>query len=543
MLCKVYCACSKGLDVFTITVEVDVSSGISFYLVGLPDNAVKESQQRISCALSKYGYKIPGKKIIVNLAPANLKKEGSAFDLAIAIGIIQASEQVEFINPQKFLILGELALDGSLRAIKGALPIILHAKDEGFAGCILPYDSAIEGREIDNFTIFGADNLREVIEILKEPELAAHYLIKERFTKRAIEEARIGGDRYDNGGTKNSSSNSYNSTSASNSCSNFKFVKGQQMAKRGLEIAAAGGHNVIMVGSPGSGKTMMAKCLASILPPMSSEEAIETSKIYSVAGLFNAYNGLIRERPFREPHHTSTVQALAGSGLNGIPGEISLAHNGVLFLDEFAEFPRYAIEILRQPLEERVIQICRAKSRVCYPASFMLVAAMNPCPCGYLHEPNGRCRCSSSAITKYSAKISGPILDRIDIQLTVRPVGADIITASSVIEEGESSEVIAARVLEARELQLERFRNENFYTNANIPQSLLHKYCEVGERERKFLKKLVESSNLSARGYSRLLKISRTIADLDGKDFISLSHISQAMQFRVFTTGIVDVSL
>ena len=524
MLCRVYCACSKGLDVFTITVEVDVSGGISFFLVGLPDNAVKESQQRISCALARYGYKIPGKKIIINLAPANLKKEGSAFDLAIAIGIIQASEQIEFVNPQKFLILGELALDGSLRAISGALPIILHAKKEGFTGCILPYDSAIEGREIDDFTIFGADNLEEVIEILKEPELAVDYLVQERFMRRA--------------------KRAYSSTSKSSNyySSDFKYVKGQQMAKRGLEIAAAGGHNVIMVGSPGSGKTMMAKCLASILPTMSREEAIETSKIYSVAGLFNAYNGLIKERPFREPHHTSTVQALAGSGVHGMPGEISLAHNGVLFLDEFAEFPRYAIEILRQPLEERVIQICRAKSRVCYPASFMLVAAMNPCPCGYLHEPNGRCRCSSSAITKYSAKISGPILDRIDIQLTVKPVGADIITASPVAEHGESSETIAGRVLRAREIQLQRFKGESFYTNANIPQSQLNNYCGVGESERKFLKKLVESNNLSARGYSRLLKISRTIADLDGKDFISLSHISQAMQFRVFSAGIVDVN-
>ncbi|MEG1898948.1 MAG: YifB family Mg chelatase-like AAA ATPase [Bacteroidales bacterium] len=512
MLCKVFCACCKGLDAITVTVEVDVCDGISFFLVGLPDNAIKESQQRISSALLKYGYRIPGKRIVINLAPANIKKEGSAFDVAIAIGIISASQQITFNGLEDFLILGELALDGSLRPITGALPIALYAKECGYKGCIFPAQSAMEGAEIDGITIFGANNIGDVINILREPELAADKVVQYNYN------------------TKNS-----DVKYLTDNCKypyDFGDVRGQRLAKKGLEIAAAGGHNVIMVGSPGSGKTFMAKCLPSILPIMSKDEAIETSKIYSVAGLFIAKNGLIRERPFRQPHHTSTVQALAGSGVYGLPGEISLAHNGVLFLDEFAEFSRHTLEILRQPLEDRIIQICRARTRYCYPASFMLVAAMNPCPCGYLYDSKEQCTCSSSAIMRYSAKVSGPLMDRIDIQLNVAPVPAEDIVGGSDINE-EPSCIIAKRVEKARMLQLKRYANENFYTNAQIPPSLIRKYCKIGVPEMEYLKRVISQLNISARGYSRILKISRTIADLDGDDFISLSHISRAIQFKL----------
>lgn len=536
MLCKVFCACCRGLDPLTVTVEVDVCDGISFFLVGLPDNAVKESQQRISSALNRYGYRIPGKRIVINLAPANVKKEGSAFDVAIAMGIISASGQATFPNPEDFMILGELALDGSLRPVTGALPIILHARDCGFKGCILPAESAVEGAEIEGITVFAAENIGDVIDILKEPELAADKVVQYAWgeagadsgSKMPGSEVLVNGildpERVEAGREVVRKTEKY--------LYDFTDVRGQQMVKAGLEIAAAGGHNVIMVGSPGSGKTFMAKCVRSILPPMSTEEAIETSKIYSVAGLFPAGGGLIRERPFRQPHHTSTIQSLAGSGVYGLPGEISLAHNGVLFLDEFAEFSRSALEILRQPLEDRVIQICRARTRFCYPASFMLVAAMNPCPCGYLYDERVQCTCSSSAIMKYASKISGPLMDRIDIQLNVTPVLAEDLLGDNAVA-GEPSCVIAARVTKARDIQLKRYRGEGFYANAQIPPSLLQKYCKIGAAERSYLMRIVSQLNISARGYSRILKISRTIADLDGDDFISLRHISKAIQFKL----------
>lgn len=501
MLKKVYCASCKGLEVTTVTVEVEVSDGICFYLVGLADSAIKESQQRISSALNKFGYRIPGKKIIINLAPANLRKEGSGFDAAIAIGILSASGQIETQWSNDFLIMGELALDGSLRAIDGALPMAIHAAQEGFKGCILPKESAAECSEVEGITIFFADTLQDIIDILIAPDSASSRipLKREYFPKREWE--------YD-----------------------FADVKGQPFAKKGLEIAAAGNHNVILVGSPGCGKTFMAKCLPSILPPLEKMEAIETSKIYSVAGLLKSSGGLIRERPFRSPHHTSTLQALAGSV--GMPGEVSLAHNGVLFADEIAEFGRASLEILRQPLEDREIQVCRAKSRVCYPASFMLVAAMNPCPCGYLNDSKKNCRCSSSAIMKYTGKLSGPLMDRIDIQLNVKSVSPEDIVGLGKGRE-EPSSVIAKRVKTARDIQLERFKGENFYTNAQIPPGRLARYCAIGNKEQVFLKTFIARQGISARGYSRILKISRTIADLDGKDFISLEHISKAVQLKL----------
>lgn len=505
MLKKVYCASCKGLEVTTVTVEVDVSDGICFYLVGLADSAIRESQQRISSALNKFGYRIPGKKIIINLAPANLRKEGSAFDAAIAIGILSASGQIETEWTNDFMIMGELALDGSLRAIDGALPMAIHAAQQGFKGCILPKESAAECSDVDGITIFYAETLKDVIDILLAPDSASSRIpLKREYIPKQHWD-------YD-----------------------FGDVKGQPFAKKGLEIAAAGNHNAILVGSPGCGKTFMAKCLPSILPPLEKMEAIETSKIYSVAGLLKSSGGLIRERPFRSPHHTSTIQALAGSV--GMPGEVSLAHNGVLFADEIAEFGRASLEILRQPLEDREIQVCRARSRVCYPASFMLVAAMNPCPCGYLNDPKKNCTCSSSAIMKYTGKLSGPLMDRIDIQLNVRNVAPNEIVGLGKGDE-EPSRVIARRVKMAREIQHARFKGENFYTNAQIPPGKLAKYCAIGEKEQIFLKRFIARQGISARGYSRILKISRTIADLDGKDFISLEHISKAVQLKLDING------
>ena len=377
----------------------------------------------------------------------------------------------------------------------------LHAAAQGFKGCILPWESAAECSDIDGLTVFAARHLGDVINILSSPETAHSYIpLKRQYMPNREWE-------YD-----------------------FSHVKGQHLAKKGLEIAAAGNHNALLVGSPGCGKTLMAKCLPSILPPLSKNEAMETSTIYSVAGLLKNNGGLILERPFRSPHHTSTLQALAGS--LGMPGEVSLAHNGVLFADEIAEFGRASLEILRQPLEDCQIQVCRASTRVCYPASFMLIAAMNPCPCGYLNDPKKNCTCSSSAIMKYAGKLSGPLLDRIDIQLNLKNVPPDDIVGLSAKEE-EPSRLIAERVKRAREIQLERFKNENFYTNSRIPAGKLAKYCKIGEKEQAFLKTYISRQGISARGYSRILKISRTIADLDGKDFISLEHISKAIQLRL----------
>ena len=506
MLRKVYCASCRGLEVTTVTVEVEVTDGICFYLVGLADNAVKESQQRIGAALGRYGYRIPGKKIVINMAPANLRKEGSAFDAAIAIGIAAASGQFESDWLDEFLILGELALDGSLRGVNGALPIAVHAAQEGFKGCILPKESAGECADVEGITIFAAENLGDIIDILSAPDSASSKIpLKQEFLPKRNWE-------FD-----------------------FADVKGQHLAKKGLEIAAAGGHNAILIGSPGCGKTFLAKCLPSILPPLEKREALETSKIYSVAGLLKGNGGLIAERPFRHPHHTSSIQSLAGS--IGMPGEVSLAHNGILFADEIAEFGRASLEILRQPLEDREIQVCRAKSRVCYPASFMLIAAMNPCPCGYLNDPNRQCTCSTSAIMKYAGKLSGPLMDRIDIQLNLVAVpAAEIIGLGNSVE--ESSSTIAQRVKRARDIQLARFGGENFYTNAQIPAGKLARYCKIGEKEQQFLKTAITKLGISARGYSRILKISRTIADLDGEDFISLKHISKAVQFRLNINGI-----
>ena len=514
MFCKVYCACCNGIDAITVTVEVDITPGISFNLVGLPDVAVKESLQRISGALGHFGFKIPGKRILVNMAPANIKKEGSAFDLAIAVGILYASGQIikkgdgtELYIERKLsghLIMGELALDGTLRDFQGALAIAASANKMGFRSCIFPRRTAMECTEIDNVSIFWAESVEDVINILESPDRAQKHLCSKIPYKSPHEQDTL----YEN---------------------DFAYIRGQEIAKKGLEVAAAGGHNILLSGSPGCGKTLLARSLSSILPSMTKEEAIDTSKIYSVAGLLKECGGLLKERPFRAPHHTASTASLTGGGSNALPGEISLAHNGVLFLDEFTEFPRHTIEVLRQPMEDGFVQISRVRKKVIYPCSFTLVAAMNPCPCGYYNTPGGKCTCSSSAIRKYQSKISGPILDRIDIQINLKPVPA------KKIKEGDLSERsadIAKRVEHARMIQNERYRGEKFTTNSRLPANLIGKYCRLAYTEEKLLKSIMEKQQLSMRSYTRIIKIARTMADLSGSERIRSEHIAGALCFR-----------
>lgn len=503
MLVKVYAAALQGIDATTVTIEVNSSRGIKFFLVGLPDSAVKESHERIISALQVNGYKFPARQIVINMAPADIRKEGSSYDLPLAIGILASAGEVSEEKLSRYLIIGELSLDGSLQPIKGALPIAISARAQGFEGFILPKQNAREAAVVNNLNVYGAENIKEVIEFFNG----------ERQLEPTVVNTREEFYQHQN-------SFPYD----------FADVKGQENVKRALEVAAAGGHNLIMIGAPGSGKSMMAKRLPSILPPLSLGESLETTKIHSVAGKLTKNDSLIATRPFRSPHHTISQVAMVGGGQNPQPGEISLAHNGLLFLDELPEFNRSVLEVLRQPLEDRHISISRAKYSLDYPASFMLVASMNPCPCGYYNHPTKACVCNPGQVHRYLNRISGPLLDRIDIQIEIVPVPFEKMAEQQT---AESSAAIRERVIKARKIQEERFASHpGIYCNAQMESKLLHQYATPDEKGLQLLRTAMTRLNLSARAYDRILKVARTIADLEGCPRVMPHHLGEAISYR-----------